>query len=112
MVAAGAVLFFATLLALDQGATIDSQRVLNGLMPGQYRVPLALPALVCMVFIFALAFRVSAEAGPSTGTTPSKVTACYPAVPLLVLVLAGQTTVLRDAHRLGWARAWLPLATG
>jgi hypothetical protein len=105
----GAVLFFAVLLTLDQGAAIDSRQLLNGLMPGGYRVPLALPALVCMMFILALAYRASNAAVPRTGKASPWIAVCYPALPLLVLVLAAQTTVLREAHALGWARAWLPL---
>jgi len=121
----GAVLFFALLLTLDQGAAIDSQRLLNFLAPGDDTVPLAAPVLGCMLFIFGLANRVSlatrdarerrgeaaaspaAVAGP--GSAASWVAACYPALPLLVLMFAAQTTALREAERLGWARAWLPL---
>jgi hypothetical protein len=129
----GAVLFFALLLTLDQGAAIDSQRLLDSLVPGDHSVPLAAPVLGCMLFIFGLANRVSlatrdarerrAEAAAShaveepaslaavggAGTASSWVAACYPALPLLVLMFAAQTTALREAERLGWARAWLPL---
>jgi hypothetical protein len=105
----GAVLFFAVLLTLDQGAAIESRRLLNYLVPGQEEIPLALPALVCMMFILALAYRASDAAVSSTGKASPWIAVCYPALPLLVLVLAGQTTVLREAHALGWARAWLPL---
>jgi hypothetical protein len=105
----GGVLFFGVLLTLDQGAAIDSRRLLNDLVPGGYRVPLALPALVCMMFILALAYRASDAAGSSTGKASPWIAVCYPALPLLVLVLAAQTTVLREAHALGWARVWLPL---
>ena len=109
----GAVLFFAVLLTLDQGTAIDSRRLLNDLVPGQEKIPLALPALVCMMFIFALAYRASEAAVRSTEKASPKaspwITVCYPALPLLVFVLAAQTTVLREARALGWARVWLPL---
>jgi hypothetical protein len=105
----GAVLIFTVLLTLDQGATIDSRQLLNDLMPGEYKVPLALPALACMMLILALAYRASNAAVPSTGKASPWIAVCYPALPLLVLVLAAQTTVLREAHALGWARTWLPL---
>jgi hypothetical protein len=127
----GAVLFFALLLTLDQGAAIESQRLLDSLVPGDHTVPLAAPVLGCMLYILARANRVSLAtrdarerreaahaalgepaslaAVTDTRRASSWVAACYPALPLLVLMFAAQTTALREAERLGWARAWLPL---
>ena len=104
----GAVIFFAFLLTLDQGAAINSQQLLDTLVPGD-EIPLAVPALVCMTVILRLAGRASQAPGPSEGNASFLVAICFPAVPLLVLVFAAQTTVLREADWLGWARVWLPL---
>jgi hypothetical protein len=109
----GAVILFAFLLTLDQAAVINSQQLLDALVPG-HEIPLAVPALVCMTIILRLALaiadRASPTAGPSEGNASFLVAICFPAVPLLVLVFAAQTTVLREADWLGWARVWLPLA--
>jgi hypothetical protein len=105
----GAVIFFAFLLTLDQGAVINSQQLLDTLVPGD-DIPLALPALVCMTIILTLAGRTPSATGPSEGSASFLVAICFPAVPLLVLVFAAQTTILRKADWLGWARVWLPLA--
>jgi hypothetical protein len=128
----GAVLFFTLLLTLDQGAAIESQRLLDSLVPGDHTVPLAAPVLGCMLYILARANRVSLatrnarerrEAAHAAlgepaylptvagaGSASPWVAACYPALPLLVLMFAAQTTALREAEQLGWARAWLPMA--
>lgn len=105
----GAVILFSLLLMLDQSRVIDSQQLLNGLVPGRSHIPLAFPALVCMLAILTFAARMFDAAVPRQGTASTGVAACFPAVPLLVLVLAAQTTFLRERHELGWARVWLPL---
>jgi hypothetical protein len=125
-----AVLVFAFLLTLDQQAVIDSRQLLNDLIPGQGQIPLALPALGWMMLIVTLADRTSQAANPTTASQPadpriephvahgqpprgvSPWAAAYPALPLLILVFAAQTTVLREARTLGWMRAWLPLVVG
>jgi hypothetical protein len=110
----GAVIVFSLLLTLDEGAVVDSRQLLNDLVPGDLKIPIALPALVCMMAILTFSDRMSRAAGPSEGdasTASTAVAACFPAVPLLVLVLAAQTTFLREAHELGWARVWLPLGS-
>jgi hypothetical protein len=105
----GAVILFSLLLTLDQAEAVDSQQLLNGLVPGRFHVPLALPALVCMLAILTFAARMFDAAPAREGKASTAVAACFPAVPLLVLVLAAQTTFLRERHELGWARVWLPL---
>jgi hypothetical protein len=106
----GAVVLFSLLLTLDQAGTVDSRQLLDDLVPGRIHVPLALPALLCMLAILTFAARMFDAAEPREGTASTAVAACFPAVPLLVLVLAAQTTFLRERHELGWARVWLPLA--
>jgi hypothetical protein len=109
----GAVILFALLLTLDEGALIDSRQLLNNLVPGD-DIPLASPALLCMAIILTLADRVSRPA-KSTDDDEDEASplmaVCFPAVPLLVLVFAAQTTVLREAHTLAWVRVWLPLGS-
>jgi hypothetical protein len=124
-----AVFVFAFLLTLDQQAVIDSRQLLNDLVPGEAQIPLAVPALGWMMVIVTLADRTSQAANPTTASQPadpsiephvakgqprrvSPWAAAYPALPLLVLVFAAQTTVLRESRTLGWMRAWLPLVVG
>jgi hypothetical protein len=112
----GAVILFAFLLTLDEGALIDSRQLLNNLAPGD-NVPLASPALLCMAIILTLADRVSRRAKSTDddddddAAGSALLAACFPAVPLLVLVFAAQTTLLREAHALAWVRVWLPLGS-
>jgi hypothetical protein len=111
----GAVALFAFLTALDQGSAIRPRELLNDLTPWTAPTPLALPALVVMLLILVQANRVSlaAKSRPANNgesEAPRRVAICYPAVPLLILVLAAQTTILREARSLEWGRVGLPVA--
>jgi hypothetical protein len=108
----GAVILFAFLLTLDEGALIDSRQLLNNLVPGD-NIPLASPALLCMAIILTLADRVSrrAKSTDREAAASALLAVCFPAVPLLVLVFAAQTTLLREARALAWVRVWLPLGS-
>jgi hypothetical protein len=105
----GAVTVFALLLALEEALDFNSRRLLNELVPGGSYIPLGLPALLCMTIILGLAHRALRAADPGVAQTSTAMAIFYPAVPLLVLVFAGETTVLREVRELGWARVWLPL---
>jgi hypothetical protein len=108
----GAVILFAFLLTLDEGALIDSRQLLNNLVPGD-NIPLASPALLCMAIILTLADRVSrrAKSTDDDEAASALLAVCFPAVPLLMLVFAAQTTLLREARALAWVRVWLPLGS-
>jgi hypothetical protein len=110
----GATGLLAFQAALEEGPAISVWPVMGKLVPGAAEPPLAMPALAWLLLILILARLASqaADAGaPPEEEAPPLAALCYPAVPLLVLVVAAQTTVLRRTDSLGWMRVGLPLAS-
>ncbi len=76
-------------------------------------VPQALPALVLVAVMLALALRAARETDRRSPLHPlpdRTVAFSVIAVPVLLLVLAGETAVLPHAGEPGWQQAGLPLA--
>jgi hypothetical protein len=112
-----ALLVVAVVVFALEGSVIPSFQqplddAVGSLGPGLGPLPQGLPALPVVVAVFALAIQVSrADRGLAAyAPTSPEVSAFVPVVPLLALVLGGETTVLPEAMGDGWAQGALPVS--